>query len=175
MWMRIRNTFIIFIVSGFWHGANWTFVFWGLLNALYIMPSIIFNTNRNNLDIVAKGRFLPTFKEFSAILLTFSLTVFAWIFFRAENLTHAFSFISEIFSGSLLSMPDFEGIDKALPIILLTGLFLIIEWLGREQQYAIAQIGLKWNKPVRWTMYYALIFLIFYFTGNEQEFIYFQF
>jgi D-alanyl-lipoteichoic acid acyltransferase DltB (MBOAT superfamily) len=175
MWMRIRNTFIIFIVSGFWHGANWTFVFWGLLNALYIMPSIIFNTNRNNLDIVAKGRFLPTFKEFSAILLTFSLTVFAWIFFRAENLTHAFSFISEIFSGSLLSMPDFEGIDKALPIILLTGLFLIIEWLGREQQYAIAQIGLKWHKPVRWTMYYALIFLIFYFTGNEQEFIYFQF
>ena len=72
-WMKVRNTFIIFIVSGFWHGANWTFIVWGFLNALYIMPSIIFNTNRNNLNNVAQGKYLPSFKEFLSIFATFSL------------------------------------------------------------------------------------------------------
>ncbi len=100
-WMRIRNTFIIFIVSGFWHGANWTFIVWGALNALFIMPSIIMKTNRNNLETVAQGNILPTVKEFFQMILTFTLAVLAWIFFRAENITHAFSYISGIFSKSL--------------------------------------------------------------------------
>ena len=69
-WPKVRNTFIIFLVSGFWHGANWTFIIWGLLNALYIMPSIIFNTNRNNLDIVAQGKYLPSVKAVSYTHLT---------------------------------------------------------------------------------------------------------
>ena len=175
IWMKIRNTFIIFLVSGFWHGANWTFIVWGFLNALYIMPSIVFNTNRAHLDIVAKGRYLPTVKEFLAIGLTFSLTVFAWIFFRAASVTHAFSYIFEIFSSSLLTIPDFPGIGKAVPIVFLTGIFLIVEWLGREQQYAIAQLGIKWFILVRWAMYYAIILAIFFFAGSEQQFIYFQF
>lgn len=175
MWMKIRNTFIIFLVSGFWHGANWTFIVWGFLNALYIMPSIIFNTHRNNLDIVARGKYLPTIREFFAIGITFGLTVFAWIFFRAANVTHAFSYISEIFSSSLLTMPDFPGIGKVMPIVFLTSVFLIVEWLGREQQYAIAHLGTKWYKPFRWTMYYIIILAIYIFAGSEQQFIYFQF
>jgi len=69
-WIKIRNTFIIFLVSGFWHGANWTFIVWGLLNALYIMPSIIFKTHRNNIDIVARDRRWPTAAEVFSILLT---------------------------------------------------------------------------------------------------------
>jgi D-alanyl-lipoteichoic acid acyltransferase DltB (MBOAT superfamily) len=175
MWTKIRNTFIIFIVSGFWHGANWTFIVWGFLNALYIMPSIIFNTNRKNLDIVAKGKLLPSFKEFFAIILTFSLTVLAWIFFRAENVTHALHNLAQIFSSSLLTIPYFPGIGKAIPIVILTTMFMMIEWLGREQQYAIATLGAKWFKPLRWALYYAIIITIFYFTGKEQQFIYFQF
>ena len=78
--IKVRNTFIIFFVSGFWHGANWTFIFWGILNALFIMPSIIFNTNRNNLNSVAQGKDLPNIKEFFSIVITFSLTVLTWIF-----------------------------------------------------------------------------------------------
>ena len=175
MWMKIRNTFIIFIVSGFWHGANWTFIAWGFLNALYIMPSIIFNTNRNNLDIVAKGKYLPSLKELLAMMVTFSLTVLAWIFFRAENVQHAFKYIAQIFSSSLLSIPHFPGIGKSLPIVFLTCVFIVFEWIGREQQYAIASIGAKWYKPLRWAMYYTIIFTIIYFTGKEQQFIYFQF
>jgi alginate O-acetyltransferase complex protein AlgI len=175
LWMSIRNTFIIFLVSGFWHGANWTFIVWGLLNAIYIMPSIIFKTNRTNLDIVAKGNYLPTIKESFAMGITFLLTVFAWIFFRANNVTHAVSIISEIFSGSFISIPYFTGIESSLPIAVLTISFLVIEWIGREQQYAIATLGARWHKSVRWAMYYLLILAIFFFTGKEQEFIYFQF
>jgi len=172
-WMKIRNTFIIFLVSGFWHGANWNFIVWGFLNALYIIPSILFNTNRYNLDIVARGKFLPTIKEFFAIGITFSLIVFAWIFFRAANVTHALNYISGIFSRSFFTIPYGIGIKKS--IVLLLFLFFIIEWIGREQQFAIANLGAKWHKPVRWAMYYAIILAIYNFAGAEQQFIYFQF
>ncbi len=175
MWMKIRNTFIIFLVSGFWHGANWTFIVWGFLNALYIMPSIVFNTNGTHLDIVAKDMYLPTVKEFLSIGLTFSLTVFAWIFFRAANVTHALSYISTIFSSSLFSIPNFPGIERAVKVLLLTGLFLIVEWLGREQQYAIAHLGIRWKRNLRYALYYSIIIAIYWFGGNEQQFIYFQF
>lgn len=174
-WMRIRNTFIIFLVSGFWHGANWTFIVWGFLNALFIMPSIIFHTNRNNMEIVAKGKLLPSLKEFLSILLTFSLTMLAWIFFRATNVSHALSYISEICSSSLFTAPHFTGEEYATPIFILMALFMLIEWLGREQQYALATFGFKWKRPLRHAFYYAIILSIFWFAGKEQQFIYFQF
>ncbi len=174
-WVKVRNTFIIFIISGFWHGANWTFIVWGLLNAVYIMPSIIFNTNRNNLEIVAKGKYLPSIKDLFSIALTFSLTVFAWIFFRAENISHAFSYISKIFSSSLFAIPLFPGIAKALPAVVLTCIFILIEWFGREEKYALEKLGLTLPRPIKWGFYYLLIFSIFYFAGEEQQFIYFQF
>lgn len=170
-WMRIRNTFIIFIVSGFWHGANWTFIVWGALNALFIMPSIVMKTNRNNLETVAQGKLLPTTKEFFQMVVTFALTVIAWIFFRAENMTNALSYISGIFSISLFSIPTI----KPHTLILLLIVFIIIEWLGREQQYAIEKLGVKWKRPFRYLMYYAIIIALFWFGGKEQQFIYFQF
>ena len=171
MWMKIRNTFIIFLVSGFWHGANWTFIVWGFLNALYIMPSIVFKSNRINLDIVAQGRTLPTLKELGAIILTFSLTVFAWIFFRADSLSHAFSYVSGIFSTSFFQNASFVPLYMYLLIV---G-FIIIEWLGRESKYAIEHIGYRIPKLFRWGVYYVIIVLLFVFKGNVQEFIYFQF
>jgi D-alanyl-lipoteichoic acid acyltransferase DltB (MBOAT superfamily) len=174
-WMRIRNTFIIFIVSGFWHGANWTFIVWGALNALFIMPSIIMKTNRNNLDIIAKGSLLPTMKEFLSMALTFGLIVLTWIFFRAENVSHALNYISDIFSSSLFSVPHFAGFQKSLKIIVLIFVFVLVEWLGREEQYAIAKLGLRWHPAFRYAMYYAIIIAIFRFAGEEQVFIYFQF
>lgn len=174
-WMKIRNTFIIFIVSGFWHGANWTFIVWGTLNALYIMPSIILNTHRNNLDIVAKGRILPTIKEVISISVTFSLTVLAWIFFRAESVGHAMTYISGIFTQSFLSLPYFPGIGKAKIIVIIASAFFAIEWLGREQQYAIAKLGQQWNRPLRWAFYYLILISLYIFAGSEQQFIYFQF
>ncbi len=174
MWLKIHNTFIIFIVSGFWHGANWTFVVWGILHAVYMLPSVIFNTNRNHLTIVAEGRNLPTIREFFSIIGTFSLTAFAYIFFRSDSLSHAFSIISEIFSDSLLTIPNFERISNIRPIILLTSLFLIVEWFGREAQFALAPMS-KWYKPIRWAVYFVILTSLFWFSRDEQPFIYFQF
>jgi D-alanyl-lipoteichoic acid acyltransferase DltB (MBOAT superfamily) len=174
-WMKVRNTFAIFIVSGFWHGANWTFIVWGTLNAIYFLPLLLTNKSRNNLDTIAQGKLLPSIKELAFMLLTFGLTVFAWIFFRADNIGHAISYISEILSPSLFSIPKFAGMYNALITIILVGVFVLVEWQGREGQYAISKLGIKWKRPLRYAMYYAIIFAIFWFGGKEQQFIYFQF
>lgn len=173
--MKVKNTFIIFIVSGFWHGANWTFIVWGALNAFYFLPLLLTNNNRRNLEVVSKGRKLPNAKEFLMMFVTFVLTVFAWIFFRAENIGHAFNYISGILSSSLFEFPNFSGLQAAVSTILLTGIFVLVEWSGREHQYAIENLGLKWKRPLRYAMYYLIIILIFWFGGKEQQFIYFQF
>lgn len=174
-WLKVRNTFIIFLVSGFWHGANWTFIVWGTLHAIYFLPLLLSNKNRTNLEIVAKGKYLPSAKEFLSILTTFTLTVLAWIFFRAKNLEHAISYFAEIFSSSLFTFPKFAGMYKAAITICFIIGFIIVEWLGREHQYAIAHLGQRWKRPLRYAMYYALIAAILWFAGKEEQFIYFQF
>jgi D-alanyl-lipoteichoic acid acyltransferase DltB (MBOAT superfamily) len=173
--MKIRNTFIIFIVSGFWHGANWTFIVWGALNAIYFLPLLLANKNRNNLEIVAEGNYFPKAREFVQIISTFGLTVLAWIFFRAENVQHAFDYISGIISMSLFEAPEITGILRAAMTLTLILVFMIVEWIGRENQYAIERIGASWSRPVRYIMYYAIILAILTVGGGRQEFIYFQF
>ena len=172
---KIRNTFIIFIVSGFWHGANWTFLVWGTLNAIYFLPLLLAKKNRVNLEIVAKGKILPSGREFLAMMLTFGLTVLAWIFFRAESIHHALRYIAGIFSPSFFVRPEFPGIEKLPVISVLVFLFFMVEWIGRDQQYAIAHFGFRWKRPLRYALYYALILSIIWFGGSEQQFIYFQF
>ena len=174
-WMKVRNTFAIFIVSGFWHGANWTFIVWGALNALYFLPLLLLNKNRLNTDVIAYKKFIPTLKELIQIGITFSLTVFAWIFFRANNIRHAISYISEILSPSLFTTPKFKGIMESIIIIILVIVFVLIEWKGREGKYAIAHLGIKRKRYFRYALYYAIILAIFLFGGKEQQFIYFQF
>ena len=173
--MKVRNTFIIFLVSGFWHGANWTFIVWGLLNALYIMPSIVFNTNRNNIDIVAKGHLLPSIKDTVNMVCTFLLTVFAFIFFRASDMQVAVGMIAKLFSTSLIEKPHYIDNGFSFITISLLCIFIVIEWLGRENEFAIQTMGLKWKMPLRWGFYYALILAIFLYAGGQQQFIYFQF
>ena len=105
------------------------------------------------------------------MLTTFSLTVFAWIFFRADSVTHALNYIGSIFSKSLFAYPS---VFPLVPLGLVA-VFIAIEWLGREQPYALAHVGFGLPKPIRWATYYALVLAIFYFAGSEQQFIYFQF
>ena len=175
VWQQIRNIFIIFIVSGFWHGANWTFIIWGALNAIYFLPLMLTKNNRNHLDLVAQGRSYPSAKEFLSMSLTFGLTVFAWIFFRADNIGHAISFIGEIFSASFFTVPLFASKFHVFSTLCLIFTMLALEWKSREQQYALENFGLQWWRPLRLCMYYFIIILIFWFGGKEQQFIYFQF
>ncbi|QEH39769.1 MBOAT family protein [Chitinophaga sp. XS-30] len=167
----IRNTFIIFLLSGFWHGANWTFIFWGGLNAMYFLPLLLFGRNRTNLDIVAKGKLLPSLRDMYKMGSTFLLVALAWIFFRSENLNNAFAYVAGIFSPTFFTKPE------VLPRTLLFAIFIfiIVEWQGREQPYAIATTGLSWHRPVRWFFYCMLIVTIIVLGSREQQFIYFQF
>lgn len=178
-WMKIRNTFIIFIVSGFWHGANWTFIVWGALNAIYFLPLLLSNKNRTHLDIISQGKFLPNPKEAFKMLLTFALTVLAWVFFRAENMSHALAYLSGIFSKTLFTLPqgsDFVGTAiHPFTLLSLLGFFVLVEWLGREHQFALSKLNLLRYRALRFIAYYLLIIAIFVFSGKEQVFIYFQF
>jgi len=170
-WKTVLNTSLVFLVSGLWHGANWTFVCWGILHALFFLPLLLSNRNRKNIGMVAAGKKGPTIKEALQIVFTFSLVCFAWIFFRADNMTQAFSYITHLFSPSLFSRPP------VMPIVMLAilALFIWIEWMGREHAYAIAALGLKWPRPLRWAFYYMLIIAMFSIVSKTQQFIYFQF
>ncbi len=175
-WMKVRNTFIIFIVSGFWHGANWTFIVWGALNAIYFLPLLLLKKNRINTNIVAQGKYLPSIKEFFNMSITFGLTVFAWIFFRAENMQHAMSYISEIFSASLLSIPIFTSRLNALKLVILIIIFLIVEWFGRENEFALNWKGSSKKVFKRIMLLLIAIIVIENFNPlKSQEFIYFDF
>lgn len=169
--MQIRNIFILFLVSGFWHGANWTFLIWGFLNALYFLPLLLTNRNRTNLGVVAQNHLLPNFKEMFQMLTTFGLTVFAWIFFRADSVTSAFDYIKGIFSKSLVTLPE---VRPTFLIILVT-FFIVIEWLGREGNFALDNFRNHGNRFFRWSFVLLILVLLFIFGKEEQQFIYFQF
>ena len=174
--MKVRNTFIIFIVSGFWHGANWTFIVWGALNAIYFLPLLLVKKNRQNLEVVAQNSYLPSLKELGQMSLTFGLTVIAWVFFRAENIGHAVSYLEEIFSESLFTFPYYVGIGFAVKLVPIIILFFVIEWLGRRETFAIQNLVYIKNPKISWLFHSFLILLIgLYMYTSETNFIYFQF
>jgi alginate O-acetyltransferase complex protein AlgI len=176
IWMKVRNTFLIFLVSGFWHGANWTFIIWGALNAIYFLPLLLTSNNRKNLGVVAEGKLLPSLRELFEMLYTFFLTVLAWVFFRAEDIGHASRYLSEIFSDSLLKSPYYPGIGLAKYTIILTMIFIVVEWIGREQQFAIQRIGFIKQNHLRHSLYLIIVLVIIGFGSyNKNEFLYFQF
>lgn len=170
-WFKARNIIIIFVVSGFWHGANWTFLAWGLINGLYFLPLMILNKNRQNLDIVAKGKIFPSLRELLQILFTFIITCIAWVFFRADSISSAFQYIGIMLSSSTLSKP----IAPPFGVIALTAFMVIIEWLQRDKQHGLEFGTVMPSRFFRWGIYYGIIFAIFWFGGKQQEFIYFQF
>ena len=175
--IKIRNIFIIFLVSGFWHGANWTFIVWGFIHACYYLPLMLLKRNRNYIDTIAVNHILPTFEEFFQISITFFITTIAWVFFRAQTIKDAFLYLNRIFSESLLQFPDIHPNR----IILITIIFILIEWLQRDKlhplQFDSAIFRKATLKPVKWTIYFTILLSIFLFGNfsSNYEFIYFQF
>jgi alginate O-acetyltransferase complex protein AlgI len=170
---QVRNVFVIFLVSGFWHGANWTFIVWGALNAIYFLPMLLSNKNRNHLDVVAQNDFLPNAREVLQMSGTFLLTILAWIFFRAENVGHAIHYLVGIFDiGSPgMSIKDPARSNFLLVLILV---FMLIEWFGRRNQHAL-EIKVK-KKFWAYALYLAVgVAILFLGNFNETEFIYFAF
>jgi D-alanyl-lipoteichoic acid acyltransferase DltB (MBOAT superfamily) len=172
----IRNIFIIFLVSGFWHGANWTFIVWGALNALYFLPLLLINKNRQHLNVIAENKWLPGWKELFSMLATFGLTCLAWVFFRAESLPDAFSYLDGILSSSVLSVPTMLDNNDFPLTLLLLGVFIVAEWLGRHHDFALEGITGVRSRMIRWSVYAVLVFGIGMFMQAEgSAFIYFQF
>jgi D-alanyl-lipoteichoic acid acyltransferase DltB (MBOAT superfamily) len=174
--MKVRNTFIIFLVSGFWHGANWTYIIWGGLNALYFLPLLLAKKNRTHLETVAEGRWLPSLKEAGQMLLTFGLTVIAWIFFRADSVGHALTYLGKIFTVNFLNSPETPVQTSIFTVFSLLLIFIIVEWHNRQKDFALyLEPSSEGNTWIRRGFYLALVYAIFIFQGAEQEFIYFQF
>ncbi len=169
LWLQIRNTLIIFLVSGFWHGANWTFIIWGLLNALYIMPLIVFKMNRNHTDVVAQNSNFPSLKEFVQIAITFTLTTIAWVFFRSATVHDAFLYTSKLFNYRAYHFPEID-----LKPFIFIFILLLVEWVQRTKPHGLELSNVK-KGIVRWFIYILVFLVIFLFGANSDSFIYFQF
>ena len=167
--VTLRNVFIVFAVSGMWHGANWTFLVWGLINAVCFLPLILLDRNRRYLDEIEGN--VPSFKTALQILFTFSITVLAWVFFRSENIFQAVYILREIFSLSVLEAPA----PVPLTLILLLLFFVVIEWLQKSKNHGLEIETDKTKRLLRWSIYLVVGLTIAWFGGAQEEFIYFQF
>ena len=165
--LLFRNVMVIFLVSGFWHGANWTFLFWGFLHGMFFLPLIFLGLNRKNLKPTDNNRLLPSIKDLFSIGFTFSLVCLAWIFFRVDSITEGFQYIQQIIQWNGLK-PMYLS---TLPFVVL---FVIFEWMQKHREHGFEISHLP--KPVRWLAYYIAIGILFYFMPNTSpDFIYFQF
>jgi alginate O-acetyltransferase complex protein AlgI len=170
-----RNVMIVFLLSGLWHGANWTFVAWGALNGLLFVPLLLGSKNRRYLDVVAAGRLLPTPKEAWQMLATFLAVTLAWVFFRSESISAALAYLGGMLDPARWALvPAIATLEAWLLTLALALAMLGMEWLQRGKEHALdlrAQPG--W---MRWSVYPALLvsfFLFGVFAG--ESFIYFQF
>jgi D-alanyl-lipoteichoic acid acyltransferase DltB (MBOAT superfamily) len=173
-WKVIRNTFIVFGVSGLWHGANWTFVCWGLYHGCLIVIYKLLHINTKDKDILAAGRWLPTVKDMCRVVVTFLLVVVGWVIFRAENISQAWDFVSRMF---LTAFDDFHfrlgSINTFMAILLL----MIVEYLQRNKDHVLQFPDNRVFRcsSVRYTLYACIVLLMFFYAGEVQTFIYFQF
>lgn len=170
LWMKIRNTFIIFVVSGFWHGANWTYIAWGFINAVYFLPLLLSNKNRNNMDtIVLKWNF-DSIKVIFSILTTFSITCIAWVFFRAKTITDAVLYLKRIVLDREFSFQYLDNERYNYELILLVLLFTVVEWNNRAKVEPLS------GKKSMLKIALAIAAIIAFGTFSDyKEFIYFQF
>lgn len=171
----IRNTFVIFLLSGFWHGANWTFIVWGAYHALLFLPLILLGKNRRYRDTVAEGRMLPNLKECGQMLLTFLLATIGWIIFRADNIGHAWHYITAIIGQNLLTIPSHPDPIHYMHLFTFIFLMLVEEWCHRSQGCPLQFSRIK-SRAVRFTLYLIILVTITLFNpGTGNQFIYFQF
>ncbi len=172
-WKIIRNVYIVWGISGLWHGSNWTFVCWGLFHATLLAIYNLFGINTKYKNVVAYGRYLPNIKETLLIVLTFFLAVIGWIIFRAESMTQAVEYLSAMVTNRIFDASLLHG--KAY--LCFGFILLLIEWLQRDKQHALQ---FSRNYPfnyrlVRWGIYYLILSIIIKYSGESQTFIYFQF
>lgn len=173
-WHTIRNIMIVFLLSGLWHGADWSFVAWGAYHGLLLVLLILLNRNTKYEHVVAYDRWLPSFKELGQMLLVFALATFGWMMFRADNMTQFIDYTRHMFSANLLSVPYLINRAYYMPLFATILLMFFIEWLNRSQQHGLGCVT-KWH-ALNFALYYALIVLMYRLSASgDVQFIYFQF
>ena len=160
-----------FTIVGLWHGASWNYVLFGVIHGCFFIPAILKGT-MNVKKVTAKGKLIPSFMEIINMATTFFIVILINVIFRSETLSKALDYYTRIIMNSPFKYPELRAPKIAVFSALL---FFIIEWVGREQNYAIQHIGAKWHRAFRFAFYYALIIAIIFFSGVEQQFIYFKF
>lgn len=171
-WKIVRNTFVIFLLSGFWHGANWTFIVWGTYHALLFLPLILLGMNRKYTNQVAERRILPTLKEVLQIGCTFMLATAGWIIFRAPDMATLWQYMQGLCDVSLFSIPQAYAFTEIHTVCMIV-VMLVMEWVQRNKQNGLEMKNTPWF--IRYPIYMATIFSIMYFFSDAVTFIYFQF
>ena len=167
-WKSIRNVFIIFAVSGFWHGANWTFIFWGLFHAILFLPSFIFNTNRKyTTSIIAQNTLLPSPKELIQVITTFILVTIGWVLFRSETIIDAFNYLNKMIVE--INIP--KSNRAVIPYVII---LIILDFIIRKNERHLILSNKKAINNSLYILFAISIFLLF-FKEIQTGFIYFQF
>lgn len=173
-WLNLRNAFVVFLLSGFWHGANWTFVFWGGLHALFLLPSVMSGRNRVFLEPIERKK-LPSAREFIQMLTTFVLVSISWVFFRAESLPQAFDYLGRMLTTLHLDFPGLLAfVDLSGETLVFILVMLVVEWVQRHRNHGFDLSALR-RQWLRWLIYYLTVYVLYYYGGDPQDFIYFQF
>lgn len=174
-WHTIRNIMIVFLLSGLWHGADWSFVAWGAYHGLLLVLLIFLNRNTKYEHVVAYDKWCPSLKEFGQMLLVFALATFGWMMFRADNMTQFIGYTARMCSADILSMPKLQGYTILFMNIVL---MFVIEWFMRRQKHGF-DFQPRSNKPLyttlRYTLYTLIFILILIFGGHTENFIYMYF
>lgn len=170
----LRNTLLIFTVSGLWHGADWTYILWGIYHGLLFIPLLLTGQNRKNTGTVAANRHFPSGIEFLQMSTTFILVMLGWVLFRADSIAQAGHYIAKMFSSSAFSFPAAAfGQDPLL--LLFIPFFIIMEWLQRDKQHVLEISDVR-SGTLRYSLYLSVsLFIVFYMFSAPATFIYFQF
>ncbi len=181
----IRNTFIIFLVSGLWHGANWTYIAWGGYHALLFIPLLLTNSNRQNQGIIAEDRILPNLKEVGSIIYTFILVTIGWVIFRADSISQAGDYLFRIVSEPWFAdeqIRDYLPLTNMRFLLYAVPILIVVEWVSRRRSHPFDfnNNTLLRYKVVRWIIYYLFAIYLTYsisamINAEAQQFIYFQF
>ena len=177
-WQTLRNTLAVFFVGGLWHGANWTYIMWGIYHGLLFLPLLLLGKTKQHIDVVAKGRWMPSVRELLQMISTFCLAMWGWVVFRSPNLIFAFDYLKRMCSLSVFNVPNTLMLGLGNSIVLGCFLFvfilLFVEWIQREKKHGL---DIDWIRSplLRLGVYCGFAWLILFFMGVQESFIYFQF
>jgi len=161
-----------FVLVGFWHGANWTFAFYGLLHGIYFIP-LVYRGKMNTSKMIAKGKLFPSVVELFQMGALLFLVMLTNIFFRMSSIGHAFDYLKHIFSIRLFEFPLQLGNITVLTTLGLVIFFMGIEWVHREKKHDLDLSN--YNIYFRWLCYIVIFLIVLFFGKSSETFIYFQF